>query len=607
MADRLDEQWRVIVRFPNYEVSDLGRVRRRETKRILKLILRDGHGKYLVAPLSAYPKIHQRPVHQLVAHAFLGPQAKGIEVRHLDGVPTNNRLANLAYGTKADNIADAKRHGTFPLLEDRPGAKLTRKQASDIYTSADPAVVLAARYGVGPGVVRQIKTRETWRSVTEGLPPPAWDFRHKPSAETLAVVFDRTLPRDEVIRRTGLSLSQVKYLRKRYGPRPVPFADRLGSEQWAVILAPDISPGVAASRAGVSRSYVETQRRLAGIKHSTVPVQGTTRTPLVATADRNAPLPAPANRHEPLPLRKHRYGVKLTREQVVAIYTTSEPAAVLAERFSVNTSMIQRIKTGNAWRSVTDGLPPPAWESRSKPSPETLTIACDRSLSRDEVMRRTGLSFHQVEYLREHHAPPPVSFADRLSPEQWAIIRDLSIGPTEAARRTGVSLSYVKTQRRRARSEHVCPLPDQGRIKLTRQQAAAIYMSADPITVLAERFDVKASVIRRIRTRGAWRSATERLPPPPGQFEPSSPDIACDRSVPRAEVMRRTGMSLHQVEYMRQRHAAPPVRFADRLSAEQWAIILDFGIRSADAARRARVSLAYVKGQRRAARDAVGR
>lgn len=51
-------------------------------------------------------------VHSLVAAAFLptrpSPQH---EVRHLNGSRADNRAANLAWGTRAENAADRERHG----------------------------------------------------------------------------------------------------------------------------------------------------------------------------------------------------------------------------------------------------------------------------------------------------------------------------------------------------------------------------------------------------------------------------------------------------------------------------------------------------------------
>jgi hypothetical protein len=55
-------------------------------------------------------------VHALVLLAHTGPRPEGMVVRHLNGDPADNRLANLAYGTYVENQADAVRHGTSQAL-----------------------------------------------------------------------------------------------------------------------------------------------------------------------------------------------------------------------------------------------------------------------------------------------------------------------------------------------------------------------------------------------------------------------------------------------------------------------------------------------------------
>lgn len=107
-------------------------------------------------------------VHQIVLLAFVGPPPERHEVRHLDGDSLNNRLDNLTYGTRAQNIADAKRHGTFPMGADRPGAKLTPQKAIEIAKSTEPSGVIAERYGVGTGAVQDIRSGKTWADATEG-------------------------------------------------------------------------------------------------------------------------------------------------------------------------------------------------------------------------------------------------------------------------------------------------------------------------------------------------------------------------------------------------------------------------------------------------------
>ena len=47
-------------------------------------------------------------VHTLMASAFHGPRPEGHIVRHLDDVPTNNVVTNIAYGTRHQNALDRK-------------------------------------------------------------------------------------------------------------------------------------------------------------------------------------------------------------------------------------------------------------------------------------------------------------------------------------------------------------------------------------------------------------------------------------------------------------------------------------------------------------------
>lgn len=56
----------------------------------------------------------RRPyVHQLVAEVFIGPCPDGQEVRHLNGDPADNRVENLAYGTRSENLRDSVRLGVY--------------------------------------------------------------------------------------------------------------------------------------------------------------------------------------------------------------------------------------------------------------------------------------------------------------------------------------------------------------------------------------------------------------------------------------------------------------------------------------------------------------
>ena len=51
------------------------------------------------------------PVHQLVMLTFVGPVPDGMEILHINGKPTDNRLSNLRYGTRTENILDVYHQG----------------------------------------------------------------------------------------------------------------------------------------------------------------------------------------------------------------------------------------------------------------------------------------------------------------------------------------------------------------------------------------------------------------------------------------------------------------------------------------------------------------
>ena len=135
-----DEVWKSVVGFPSYKVSSFGRVRSvdREIPPYVDKIGRKQPGYfkagkiissrahvfgYDVVTLSENGKPYTRTVHKLVAEAFLGPKRDDQVVRHLDGNPKNNHVDNLEYGSQADNMQDAIKHGTVEFGEKRYNAK----------------------------------------------------------------------------------------------------------------------------------------------------------------------------------------------------------------------------------------------------------------------------------------------------------------------------------------------------------------------------------------------------------------------------------------------------------------------------------------------------
>lgn len=101
----------------------------------------------------------------LVLRAFRGPRPDGQECLHRDGDKTNNALANLRYGTRLENVADAIAHGQFPLGEKVGSAKLTAADVQAIRASTHCNAALAMRYGVTYKHIWAIRSRAVWKHV----------------------------------------------------------------------------------------------------------------------------------------------------------------------------------------------------------------------------------------------------------------------------------------------------------------------------------------------------------------------------------------------------------------------------------------------------------
>lgn len=96
----MTEVWKNINDFPNYEVSNLGRVKNVKTGHILKTNTSD---RYYSVELFNNGESKRILVHRLVAEAFL-PKVTGKEwINHKDGNRYNNAVSNLEWCTPTEN------------------------------------------------------------------------------------------------------------------------------------------------------------------------------------------------------------------------------------------------------------------------------------------------------------------------------------------------------------------------------------------------------------------------------------------------------------------------------------------------------------------------
>lgn len=119
----MTERWLPVVGWEGlYEVSDQGHVR--SVERTIYLV--DGRVRtfpskilipgrrdsgHLQVALWRDNKGKTRKIHQLVLEAFVGPCPEGMECRHDNDIPDDNRRSNLRWGTRSENHRDRVRNG----------------------------------------------------------------------------------------------------------------------------------------------------------------------------------------------------------------------------------------------------------------------------------------------------------------------------------------------------------------------------------------------------------------------------------------------------------------------------------------------------------------
>ena len=164
------EVWKEIPGYEGeYAVSNLGRVKSLfryvrlvshgvETQRsVPERILKPGPMKSGHVTV-ALRKGNSKPVHQLVLLAFRGPCPEGKESRHMNDIPADNRLSNLRYGTRRQNMLDKIRNGKHSL---------TYAQAEEIRTLLRNAKYgdkrrVAKMYGISEHNVQDILTGRSY-------------------------------------------------------------------------------------------------------------------------------------------------------------------------------------------------------------------------------------------------------------------------------------------------------------------------------------------------------------------------------------------------------------------------------------------------------------
>lgn len=162
------EEWRPVAGFYagwKYEVSSHGRVASVHRKWRLMSIQESDAG-YLLTGLTCGEQKAKARVNRLVAMAFVGGFAEGLEANHKDGNKKNNTPANLEWVTTQENIEHAFRTGLRKSIGEYR-RKMTFRDAQvvrELLRRGVQQTFLARWFGVTPAAISCIKRGITYQS-----------------------------------------------------------------------------------------------------------------------------------------------------------------------------------------------------------------------------------------------------------------------------------------------------------------------------------------------------------------------------------------------------------------------------------------------------------
>jgi hypothetical protein len=168
---------------------------------------------YWAVYLSKDGKTFEALVHILYGKCSFLPNPENKRcINHKDGNKLNNLNNNLERATHAENNNHARNIGlNRNYSETHNFAKLTNRQAIEIFQSSLSAKFLSSKFNVSRTTITRIKRGQIWNRVTGGI-----YRKNNPkvlSREVVFEIYDCILPQREIARRFGISQQTVSEIK----------------------------------------------------------------------------------------------------------------------------------------------------------------------------------------------------------------------------------------------------------------------------------------------------------------------------------------------------------------------------------------------------------
>lgn len=163
---------KTVPNYPNYKVSVDGTIIGKRGKPMKGCI---DHCGYLEVTISCYPQKSKRVlVHRLILSTFKPVEnMENLQVNHINGIKTDNRLDNLEWCTRSENLKHAYKMGLEKRMlgEKHHSHKLTVENVKYIkkhyvkYHKQYGATALARKFNVDRTTVSDVVNGKTWKEV----------------------------------------------------------------------------------------------------------------------------------------------------------------------------------------------------------------------------------------------------------------------------------------------------------------------------------------------------------------------------------------------------------------------------------------------------------
>jgi hypothetical protein len=150
-----EEKWVESIDFPNYEVSNTGKIRRSKNQRELKLTINSS--SYVVARIYYNKKKYTKSISKMVWEAFNGYKCTEV-IDHIDRNKSNNALSNLRCISSKENSSNRNIYRKNYQLTDDMKREIINKIKNDKVST----VKIWKEYGIPTNYMSVILKRGSW-------------------------------------------------------------------------------------------------------------------------------------------------------------------------------------------------------------------------------------------------------------------------------------------------------------------------------------------------------------------------------------------------------------------------------------------------------------